>query len=155
MAEIWAMVAKGAVIPLPQDPGPGFYCNLLLVTMVMPGYWLVINLKPLNRFLHNPHFKMETSLAIIKAVSPGDWSVSIDLTDAYFRVPIDPEHQHFLCFAVSPMEAYQFQALLIGLSSAPQIFTMILREVAQYVHRCGINFHYYLDDWLIRHRHPD
>ncbi len=74
MAEIRAMVAKGAVIPLPPDPGPGFYCNLFLVTKVTGGYRPVINLKPLNRFLHNPHFKMETSRAIIKAVSPGDWS---------------------------------------------------------------------------------
>ncbi len=35
MAKIWAMVAKGAVIPLHQDPGPGFYCNLFLVTKLM------------------------------------------------------------------------------------------------------------------------
>ena len=72
MAKVWAMVAKGAVIPLPRDPGPWFYCNLFLVTKVTGGYQPVINLKPLNRFLHNPHFKMETSQAIIKAVSPGD-----------------------------------------------------------------------------------
>ena len=37
MAKIWAMVNKGAVIPLPQDPGLGFYCNLFLVTKVMGG----------------------------------------------------------------------------------------------------------------------
>ena len=53
------MVAKGAVIPLPQDLGLGFYCNLFLMTKVMGGYRPVINLKPRNRFLHNPHFKME------------------------------------------------------------------------------------------------
>ncbi len=131
LAEIRAMVAKGAVIPLPQDPGPGFYCNLFLVTKVTGGLRPVINLKPLNRFLHNPHLKMETSWAIIKAVSPGDWSVSIDLTDAYFHVPINLEHQHFLRFAVSPTEAYQFRALPFGLSSAPRIFTMILRGRAE------------------------
>ena len=51
---------------------------------------------------------------------------------------------------VSPSEAYQFRALPLGLSSAPWIFTMVLREVAQYVYRRGIKFHYYLDDWLIR-----
>ncbi len=37
MAEIWAMVTKGAVISLPQDPGPGFYCNLFLVMKVTGG----------------------------------------------------------------------------------------------------------------------
>ena len=60
MAKFWAMVTKGAVIPLPQDPGPGFYCNHFLVTKVMGRFWPVINLKPLNWFFHSPHFKMET-----------------------------------------------------------------------------------------------
>ncbi len=32
MAEIQIMVAQGAVVLLPPDPGPGFYCNLFLVT---------------------------------------------------------------------------------------------------------------------------
>ena len=31
---------------------------------------------------------------------------------------------------------------------------MVLREVAQYVHCCGIRFSYYLDDWLICHCNP-
>ncbi len=48
------------------------------------------------------------------------------MTDASFHVPINLEHQHFLRFVVSPTEAYQFQALPFGLSSAPRIFSMIL-----------------------------
>ena len=35
MAKIQAVVAKGAVITLPQDPGLGFYCNFFLMTKVM------------------------------------------------------------------------------------------------------------------------
>ncbi len=31
---------------------------------------------------------------------------------------------------------------------------MVLRGVAQYVHCCGIKFHYYLDNCLIRHPNP-
>ena len=88
--------------------------------------WLVINLKPLNRCLHNPHFKMETLRAITKAVSPGDWSVSTDLTNVYFHVPFILEHQHFLLHAVSLTEAYQFQALPFCLCSALWTFTMFL-----------------------------
>ena len=55
MVEIRAMAIKRAVIPLPQDPGLGFYGNLLLVPKVTGGggVWPVINLKPLNQFLHN------------------------------------------------------------------------------------------------------
>ncbi len=37
MGEIQAMVTKGAGIPLPRDPVPGFICNLFLVTKVTGG----------------------------------------------------------------------------------------------------------------------
>ena len=95
IAEIWAMVTNEADS---FAPGSSFYYNLFLMMKLGGGCQPVINLKPLNQFLHNLHFKMETSRAIIKAVSPSDWSVSIDLTDLYFHVPIHLEHQHFLCF---------------------------------------------------------
>ena len=60
---------------------------------------------------------------------------------------------HFLRFAVSPIET-EFLGLPFILSSAPQIVTMVLREVAQYVHCHGIKFHFHLNDWLICHRDP-
>ena len=37
MAKIQAMVTKGVVILLPQDPGLGFQCNLFLVTKETGG----------------------------------------------------------------------------------------------------------------------
>ena len=59
LADIQAMVGKGALIPFSQDPGPGFYCNLFLVMTGTEGCRPVINLKALNWFLHILHFKME------------------------------------------------------------------------------------------------
>ncbi len=72
---------------------------------VMRGYQPVRNLKPLNQFLHNVHLEIETSWSVIKVVSPGKWSVLIDLTDLYFHVPIHLEHQHLLCFMMTLKEA--------------------------------------------------
>ena len=37
MVEIWVIVDKREVIPLAQESGPGFYCNLSLVTKVTVG----------------------------------------------------------------------------------------------------------------------
>ncbi len=59
--------------------------------------------------------------------------------DVYFHVPINPEHQHFLHFVVSPTETYQFWTLPFSLSSAPRIFMMVLRDMARFVHCHGIN----------------
>ena len=87
-------------------------------------------------------------------VSPGDWSVSINLTDVYFHVPINQEHQHFPHLVVSLTGACQFVPPPFGLSPALQIFVMVLREVAQYIYHHGIKFHFYLNDWLICHHDP-
>ena len=37
IAEIQAMVTKGAVMPLPQDSSPGFYCNLFFMLTNVTG----------------------------------------------------------------------------------------------------------------------
>ena len=152
--EIRKMEEKGAVVPLGPGASPGFYSNLFLVSKATGGFRPVINLKPLNKMIHNPKFRMETIQSVVKAVSPGDWTVSIDLRDAYFHIPIHPDYQKFLRFAVSESEAYQFRALPFGLSTAPRIFTMVLREMAQHLHCRGIKIHLYLDDWLIRSQDP-
>ena len=44
---------------------------------------------------------------------------------------------------------YQFQALLFGLSPAPWVFTMIMKEIKMLVYVMGINLCQYPDDWRI------
>lgn len=154
LAEIELMLEKGAIVPVQKNRSKGFYSNLFLVAKATGGFRPVINLKALNQKIQNPSFKMETIRSVIKAVTPGDWSVSIDLKDAYFHVPIHKEFQKFLRFATSQTQAYQFRALPFGLSTAPRIFSMLTREVAQHLHMEGIKIHFYLDDWLIRSQDP-
>ena len=68
--EIRKMKDKQAVVPV-QLGTLGFYCNLVLVTKATGGFRPVINLKPLNKMMINPSFKMETASSIMKALSPG------------------------------------------------------------------------------------
>ena len=51
------------------------------------GHRLVINLKALNRFVVEEHFKMESFQDLVK---PGDCLAKIDLKDAYFLLPVHP-----------------------------------------------------------------
>ena len=45
---------------------------------------------------------------------------------------------------------FQFTSLPFGLATAPQVFTMIVKEVKLIALTRGIRLHQYLDDWLIR-----
>ena len=61
---------------------------------------------------------------------------SIDLRDAYFSVPIDKEHQKYLKF-FSRGTLYQFTCLAQGLSSAPCLFTKLMKPVFSYLRELG------------------
>ncbi|RCN31307.1 hypothetical protein ANCCAN_22915 [Ancylostoma caninum] len=84
---------------------------------------------------------------MVRDLLQGDFMAKIDMKDAYFAVPIHNEHRKFLVFRLGT-KLYQFQALPFGLSSAPYVYTRIMRVVATELRRCGIKLIVYLDDWL-------
>ena len=92
---------------------------------------------------------METTRAIQKVLSPGDWVTSIDLKDAYFHMPVHPDFWKFLRVAVWG-KVYQFRALPFGLSPASREFCRVTGVLATLVHKLTIYLHLYLDDWLLR-----
>lgn len=69
-------------------------------------YRLVVNLKPLNRFMRQLHFEIEGSVP-----AEGEW---IDLKGAYG-----------LCGKIT----VPFQCIPFGLRTAPCVFTKVLRPV--------------------------
>ena len=79
---------------------------------------------------------------------------SIDLTDAYFHVPIHIKFQKYLCFHVQG-RAYQFRALPFGIATAPLEFTRVVKGVKFIALSQGVQIHQYLDDWLVRAKDPD
>ena len=50
---------------------------------------------------------------------------------------------------------FQFTSLPFRLSTAPQVFTMIVKEVKLMALSRGLRLHQYLDDWLIRSQSKD
>ena len=47
-------------------------------------------------------------------------------------------------------QVFQFTSLPFGLATAPQVFTMIVKEVKLMALSRGLRLHQYLDDWVIR-----
>ncbi len=93
------------------------------------------------------HFKMETPASILAAVTKGQWMTSIDLSDAYFHVPIHYVSRKYLRFVFLGV-VYQFRAHCFGISTARMIFTQVMKPVVTLAHREGILLHQYVDDWL-------
>jgi len=149
--EIEQLVIKGAVEP--ADVTPGFY-SLLFVTPKASGGWRpILDLSLLNLSVAKTKFKMETIASITKSLRPGMWATSLDLKDAYFHVPIAKKSRKYLRFS-SPGGNFQFKALPFGLTTAPAVFTRVIKVVGKLAHIEGIVLFQYLDDWLIVHKNP-
>ena len=78
----------------------------------------------------------------------------INLKDAYFSVPIHPQHRNFLRFRWQG-KCFQFTCLPFGLASAPWVFTKVLKPVLGFLQSRGIRCVIYLDNLLLLHQNRD
>ena len=136
--EVSKMLEKGA-LEIVADPGFGFYSRLFLVEKATGGWRPVIDLSPLNGFVRQTPFKMETPASVVASVREGDFLASVDLKDAYFQVPIHQESRKYLRF-LSEGVVYQFKVLCFGLCTAPQVFTRVFAFVSVWAHSAASGF---------------
>ena len=142
-------LSKNAIERVENVKSLGFYSRLFLVPKPHQRWRPVIDLSRLNTFLLVERFKMETPESIRASLIPGEWVSSIDLSDAYLHIPIHPNSRKYLRFC-HRSQVFQFTSLPFGLATAPQVSTMIVKEVKLMALSKGIRLHQYLDDWLIR-----
>ena len=117
-----------------------FCSHLFLVPKPHQRWRPVIDLSRLNAFLLVERFKMETPEFIRASLIPGEWPLSIDLSDAYLHIPIHPNSRKYLWFC-HRSQVFQFTSLPFGLATAPQVFTMIVKEVKLMALARGIRLH--------------
>ncbi|XP_034567334.1 uncharacterized protein LOC117832353 [Notolabrus celidotus] len=107
----------------------------------------ILDLRVLNKHLQKYTFRMLTHKVLCRSIRPGDWFVTIDLTDAYFNIAIYPSHRRFLKFAYQG-KAYEYQVIPFGLALAPRVFTKCV-EAALSLRSSSIRIFSYIDDYLI------
>ena len=97
---------------------------------------MILKLKELNRFIVYHHFKMDNIENCIHLMKPMCFMASIDLSDAYFSVPVDPSHKKYLKFLWNG-RLYQFTCLAQGLSCAPRVFTKLRKPAYSHLRLKG------------------
>ena len=98
--------------------------RLFTVPKKSGGLRPVINLKPLNQFLHLQTFKMEGLSDFKVLLEPNDFMITTDLSDAYMTLPIEEESRNYLCFQFQD-QIFQFCVLTCDLNDAPRAFTKL------------------------------
>ena len=91
---------------------------------------------------------MDTFESAVNLLVKGCYMASIDIRHAYHTIPIAEEHQKFLRF-IWKGKIFQYTCLPFGLSSAPRIFTKILKPVFAKLRMIGFVNISYIDDILL------
>ena len=145
--EINKLVEKNVIEACEHVEGE-FISNIFTRPKKNGGLRVILDLTELNKSILYQHFKMDNIKTALPLISPGDYLASVDLRDAYFTVPIHPDSRKFLRFTWQG-RLWQFQALPNGLSSAPRLFTKLLKPVLATLREQGHIVIAYLDDTLI------
>ena len=113
---------------------------------------LILDLRIVNKCVLKQKFKFEDHKKALEYFVQGGYATKFDLKSGYHHVDIFPEHRQYLGFCWSfqgGVERYfMFNVLPFGLSSAPYIFTKLLRPLVK-LWRCrGLHTVLYLDDGI-------
>ena len=109
---------------------------------------LIIDLSKLNLLIPKISFKMETHDKIKEILQCNDFMASIDLSDAFFTVPLHESSKKFVCFQFDD-KRYSYNVLPFGLTSSPRIFSKMLKSVINHQRSLGIKITFYIDDIFI------
>ncbi|MEL7521173.1 MAG: reverse transcriptase domain-containing protein, partial [Cyanobacteria bacterium J06553_1] len=109
---------------------------------------VILDLSHLNKFIRCDKFKMTTVHQVRSLVQMSDYTCSIDLTDAFWHVPVASPFRAWLGFALG-RKRYRFRVLPFGLSIAPRVFTKLMNAALIQLRLKGIQIVAYLDDLLV------
>ncbi|CAG9131889.1 unnamed protein product [Plutella xylostella] len=149
--EIQKMLSTGAIQR--SKCRKGFLSTMFLRKKTDGSNRTIFNLKRLNNFVATQKFRLLNHQKIPTILGKEYHMMKIDISQAYYHVPIHVKHRPFLSLAYGG-ETYQMTCLPFGLSSAPSIFSKITNWLAHSFRQQGIKTIVYLDDFLIVHQDP-
>ena len=107
---------------------------------------VILNLRQFNeKFMEHIHFKMETLKAAVDAMRPDCFFGSVDLSEAFYSVPIRVQDRKYFRFIFDDQK-YQFTCLVMGLATSPRVFTKILKPIFASLRTQGFISTAYIDD---------
>lgn len=147
---IHSLLVLNCIVELAESPG---IINPLSVSKQKSGKKrLILDLRHINRHLYKSKFKCEDLSVAKEVLRPGDFMFSFDLKSGYHHIDIFPEHRKFLAFSWSfadgSVRYFMFSVLPFGLSSAPYIFTKLLKPLVKKWRGEGKSIILFLDDGL-------
>lgn len=132
----------------PNNYNSGYLSPIFLREKANGSHRLIFNLKRLNFYIRPPKFRLINLKKVAQTIQKGDFLIKIDISNAYYHIPIAHTHRRYLSLAWNG-QIYNMQCLPFGLSSAPSIFSKVSNWVASLLRDRGMRVIVYLDDYLL------
>lgn len=112
---------------------------------------LILDLRYVNNHLQKQNIKYEDWKIAMSYFTPDSYMFTFDLKSGYHHVDIYPDHQSYLGFSWTfrgskITKYFKFTVLPFGLSTAPHIFTKLLKPLLKHWRHQGVCLALYLDD---------
>ena len=141
------LLKSGSILEVPFEPR--VVSPLSVDTRPSGKQRLILDLRHVNKFLLSEHIRFDDWRVFQHFVRPGGFLFKFDLRKGYHHVSIAPEYQTFLGFSwkiEGKKKYFVFTVLPFGLSTAPMVFTKLLRPLVSVWHKQGVKIAVYLDD---------
>ncbi|XP_055687229.1 uncharacterized protein LOC129792342 [Lutzomyia longipalpis] len=106
-----------------------------------------LDARGLNNVTVRDTFPLPHIEAILSQLSGAQYLSSIDLSEAFFQIPLDPQDQQKTAFALPGRKLYCFQRTPFGLVNSPMTMARLMSLVLG--HDLEPFVYYYLDDVLV------
>lgn len=114
---------------------------------------LVLDLRYVNQFIYKKKVKFEDYRKALEYFCLGGYALKFDLKSGYHHIDIFSPHQVFQGFSWTFLDGitryFTYTVLPFGLTSAPYIFTKVLRPLVKYWRSRRFHCIVYLDDGFI------
>ena len=143
------LIERGCVMEV--DIPPVFINPLHVVQQSSGKCRLILDLSYLNKFVWKQSVRYEDVRTVFDLFHSGYFFFTFDLKSGYHHVEIFPDHRQYLGFSWRfdfGVKYFVFSVLPFGLSSAPYIFTKLVRALVGYWRGLGRRVVMFLDDGI-------
>ena len=106
-----------------------------------------MDLSSFNQIISVCHFQMDTLIKTLTLITPFAHFSSLNLTDAYLTLGVDPRYFRYLRFEWREV-LYQFVSMPFGLKESPFWFQKLCKPPLVVIRQNGFTISGYLDDFL-------